>query len=102
MNYVVNGEEPVSLEKICSPTEGAVSQKGALNMKRWKRAARSKAPRENIISSLEPQLGKRKEAIVERVHKLNGRKVKKPKGGCEQDCSDKPMAAVGNQPRQSP
>jgi hypothetical protein len=51
---------------------------------RWKQVERSKAPRENLISSFEPQLGKRKEDGVEGVQKLNGRKVKKSKRDCEQ------------------
>jgi hypothetical protein len=84
MDYDVSPEGPILLEKISTPVEGAVSQKGPLSLKRWKRAARSKAPGENLIPSFEPQLGKREEDGVEGVQKLNGRKVKKSKRDCEQ------------------
>jgi hypothetical protein len=102
MDYDVSPEGPLLLEKTCTLVEGAFSQKGPLSLKRWKRAARSKAPGKNQISPSEPQLGKRKEAGVEGVQKLNGRKIKKSKRGCEQGCSGKPMAEAGDQPRQSP
>jgi hypothetical protein len=102
MDYAVSPAGPISLDKPKSPVDEVVPLKGALSLKRWKHAARSKAPGVRLLSPLNPQLGKRKEEVAEGMQKLNGRKIKKSKGACEQDCLDKPMVEVGDQPRQSP
>jgi hypothetical protein len=68
------------------------------NLKKWKRAARSKAT--GVLSTPPPdlQLGKRKGNLVAGVHELKGSKNKKLRGAC----MDKQMAEAGSQPRQSP